>query len=334
MLESLSGHTSRWRSFTIYGPAPAITVFVRFLDGFDLTSLANLKVCYEELVTPLALDTCEATLPPSFHTLDMNMSFDTFRTLDVHWSALTSFAGPFSDPASFYRFISMTRQLVSLHVTCIGDVQAINRGQPVVHENIRCLTLNVPCSMSPVLDKMLFPNLDELNLSHQGEDEAHNGTCAGRPHQNGEALLCRLVERSQCTPKTLSLDCEVTSSHLRSILRMPGIRFLRLVFDPYNFAETSGFLEALTITPSENLLPGLHELEISSNADVDDLFSNERLQTMILSRWDVPSNGGRLSKLVLLRNGWIEDPRPLFSTSTLALLLMDMQDKGLEMYRG
>ncbi|KAF9024956.1 hypothetical protein BDZ89DRAFT_1068735 [Hymenopellis radicata] len=333
LLQRLSGHASRWRSFDIDGPADAIELFVAFLDGLDLTILASLKVSYNmlEIATPLSSGIYEVTLPPSLRTLDMNISFDTFHILNVHWSALTSFTGPFSDPGSFYRFIGMTRQLVSLHVTCIGDSQGSDRGQPVVHENLRRLTLNVPCSMSPVLDKMSFPNVDELNLSHQGDDETH-GTCAGRPHQNGEALLCRLVERSRCTPTTLSLDCEVTPLHLRSILRMPSIVSLRLVLGCDTLPETSEFLDALTINPSEKLLPSLRELEISTNTLYDHLFNNERLQTMILSRWNVAPNAARLSKLALfkLHHRFPEDPRPLYSTSSLALLLLDMQDNGLD----
>ncbi|KAF9024955.1 hypothetical protein BDZ89DRAFT_1068734 [Hymenopellis radicata] len=324
LMSTLSGHSSRWRSFEIYGSEVVLKEFFnRLASGIHFNTLESLKVLYRRSPgSPADLGVFDVSLPPTLTSLDMNFAFETLGKLTPHWSALTSVSVPFSGPGSFYQFIVDARNLVSLHISCIANEESEVLLLPFIHPKLCRLTLDTPCSISPVLDQISLPNLSELHLQSHG--------CQSQ--KKAEERLCRLVQRSRCELKVLSLNCTFALSDLIPILQLPSLVSLRVHLDVevYSGAATSALLDTLTVAPTKQVLPGLRELEITTNTLIDFLFPHDRLPAMILSRWNVPKNVARLSKLTLSREDYPEPLHPIYNTSALAFFLWDLEDKGLE----
>ncbi|KAF9018593.1 hypothetical protein BDZ89DRAFT_1073701 [Hymenopellis radicata] len=330
LLGALSGHMARCRSLDMTVTSSSLFPFLSVLDRAHLGILESLTVTYHGRLEDHGpeLKSLNLFFHPSLHSLSMTLPLDYFKAVKIHWPSLTSFAGPFSNSGTFLQFLTSARQLVKLNITCIGSHDRVD-DTPLVHENLRRLTLDSFCSMSPALEKISLPHLDDLIV--QESYEAHI-TCKIRFPMD-HTLLSRLVERSQCKLKSFMLDeaQDVPPEEITSILRLSSITSFRVLLgmDSHMFDKTSTFLELLTVTDSQIFLPSLRELELRFSTTTDGLFINERLPTMVRSRWDVQNDVARLSKLTFSMEESFE-PLPVCSTSMLASLLLDLQDKGLE----
>ncbi len=321
LMATLSGHSARWRSLKIVGSEVVLKVFFRHLaSGIHFKTLESLKV--RGLFTSASdLGLHNVSLPTTLTSLDTNFAFDTFGKLPPHWPALISVSCPFSGPDSFFQFIVTARNLVSLCISSISNKEREVPMTPFVHDKLRRLTLDTR-SITPVLDNISLPNLQELHLQSRGSSSQKQ--CPER--------ICLLIQRSRCALKVLSLNCSLKLSDLIPILQLRSLVSLRVHLDDefYVEAATSAFLDTLTVTSKKQLLPGLEELEISTNTVVDFLFTTDRLPAMILSRWNVPDNVTRLSSLTLSKEEYPDGPHLIYNTSALAFSLWDMEDKGLK----
>ncbi|KAF9018601.1 hypothetical protein BDZ89DRAFT_1073714 [Hymenopellis radicata] len=331
LLGALSGHMARCRSLDMTVTRSSLLSFLSVLHRAHLGILESLTVtCHGRLKDHgPELKSLNLFFHPSLHSLDMTLPLDYFKAVKIHWPSLTSFAGPFSNSGTFLQFLTSARQLVKLDITCIGSHDRVD-GKPLVHENLRRLTLDSSCSMSPALEKISLPHLDDLIV--QQSDEYHVTCKTNSP--TDDSLLFGLVERSQCKLKTFTLDDDhedIPPEKITSILRLSSITSFRVLLGMtfHLFDKTSTFLDLLTVTDSQIFLPSLRELDLWFCTTTDGLFINERLPTMVRSRWDVQSDVARLSKLTFSMEESLE-PHPACSTSMLALLLLDLEDKGLE----
>ncbi|KAF9009189.1 hypothetical protein BDZ89DRAFT_1143929 [Hymenopellis radicata] len=276
-----------------------------------------------------SLDTYNLVLPPSLHTMNMNLPLDVFNTVTVHWSSLTSFTGPFSGSGSFLRFIVEARNLICLKISCIGDAEDSHPGALFVHENLTDLTLTPSCSMSHALDHVSLPHLVNLSI---GYDFGSHGVCPLRRRPNWEAIVSRLLDRSQCNLQTFATTTPLPPPAMTPIWRMSSLVSLCLFLpSPDTLNHTATVLETLTVTPSQQPLPRLRSLTIICDTDVAHLFTDSKLMDLIASRWEVPKEVQRLAVLSLVNYSCPESLDMIaYEALPLALFLLDLEDNGLE----
>ncbi|KAF8997657.1 hypothetical protein BDZ89DRAFT_1051892 [Hymenopellis radicata] len=276
--------------------------------GVSLAKLDTLKIFHSPSI-PVELDTLDLVLP-SLRSLNTSITVDSFRT---KWDALTSFTGQFLGPASFHRFIHDASNLEFLEIICIGDVEDVRtvdpRRQAVDHGNLRRLVLDTRRALRPILDKVSFPALHELVL----ERTSHGHSYLEVPEDR---------------------DPGIQLSNFRSILGMSTI--VSLTVNPgESLSNIAACLQSLEITSSAPSLPGLCQLELMHDMGDSHLFITESLQSMIMSRWNTSDNTARLAKFTLA-DAYPERGYPdveaveKYTTSTLALFLLELQEAGLE----
>ncbi|KAF9025410.1 hypothetical protein BDZ89DRAFT_1068289 [Hymenopellis radicata] len=330
VIKALFRHSIRLRSLRINAGGFATKCFFSVLSRVDLRILKNLKLRLHTGFRRPSVKAYDIVFPPSLLSLDMDLAFNAFKSVTGEWRALASFRGPFGGPGSFYRFIAAADSLAHLSISCIGDEADGETGPVVVHENLIDLTLGRSCSMSLVLDKMSLPRLETLRIT---DSDGLHETCPRESRRDEDALLSRLLERSGCKLKTfiqgaISLEPRTQAA----IWRMSTLISLQIDLDcpTYESNEISALLDSLTVTPSQQPLPGLRELAITCYLSADHLFTNSKFGDMIESRWNVPGDVSRLSKLTMVNcYGGRGEPRIAHDTSTLTLLLLELEDKGL-----
>ncbi|KAF9048006.1 hypothetical protein BDZ89DRAFT_799890 [Hymenopellis radicata] len=257
--------------------------------------------------------------------MNMNLPLDMFSTATVHWSSLTSFTGPFSGSGSFLRFIVEARNLIRLKISCIGDMGNSHPGALFVHENLTDLTLTLSCSMSLALDQLSLPRLINLSIGYRF---GSHGTCPLQHRRSWEAIVSRLLDRSQCNLQTFMTIAPFPPPALTPIWRMSSLVSLCLFLDsPDTLNHTATVLENLTVTSSRQHLPRLRSLTIICDTVDAHFFTDSKLLDLIASRWKVPTEVQRLAVLSLTNYSC---PDIAYEALPLALFLLDLEDKGLE----
>ncbi|KAF9031969.1 hypothetical protein BDZ89DRAFT_1131578 [Hymenopellis radicata] len=120
---------------------------------------------------------------------------------------------------------------------------------------------------------------------------------------------------------------------MTAIWRMSNLISLHLHLGDEEYSllsQVSTLLDRLTVTPSQQPLPGLRELEITCDMTVEHLFNNSKLHDLVASRWNVTGNVSRLSKLTLENYMQAVEPHITYGTSTLASFLLNLKDQGLD----
>ncbi|KAF9034968.1 hypothetical protein BDZ89DRAFT_1062222 [Hymenopellis radicata] len=330
VLDALSGHSIRLQELEIYAGKLETECFFDMLSKSDLRLLKCLKV---QTHGPFpVLEAYDIVFHASLRSLKMDLPFTAFKSVQGQWQTLTSFTGPFAGAASFHRFIAAAENLARLRISCIGDEEDSQTRTVFVHEKITHLTLGPSCSMSLALDNISLPRLEKVILD---EDNGPHSTCPPQPRQNYDTVLSRLLDRSQCNLKTFILGGAVNlePQTLTSIWRMSNLISLQLHLGDavyHSSSEVSTLLDSLTVTPSQQPLPGLRELEIACGLTVDHLFTNSKLYDLVASRWNVTGNVSRLSKLTLENYIEPDEPHITYETSTLASFLLNLKDQGLD----
>ncbi|KAF9031993.1 hypothetical protein BDZ89DRAFT_1158679 [Hymenopellis radicata] len=331
VLDALSGHSIRLQELEMYAGRSETKCFFDMLSKADLRLLKRLRVRTDGPFP--ALQAYDIVLPSALRSLDMDLAFNAFKSVQGQWQTLTSFVGPFAGAESFHRFIVAAENLASLRISCIGDDEDSQTRTVFVHENLTHLTLGPSCSMSLALDNISLPRLEQLILD---DDNGPHSTCPAQPRQDYDTVLSRLLDRSQCNLKTFDNAAGVylEPQTLTSIWRMSNLISLYLNLDDQEYpllSEVSTLLDSLTVTPSQQPLPSLRELRIISST-VDDhlVFTNSKLYDLVASRWNVTGNVSRLSKLTLENHIDIDEPRITYETSTFASFLLNLQAQGLD----
>ncbi|KAF9018875.1 hypothetical protein BDZ89DRAFT_336513 [Hymenopellis radicata] len=325
VLEALSGHSIRLQELEIYTGRLETECFFDMLSKADLRLLKRLEV-HTHGPFPV-LEAYDIVFHASLRSLKMDLPFSTFKSVQGQWQTLTSFIGPFAGAASFHRFIVTAENLARLGISCIGDEEDSQTRTVFVHENIIHLTLSPSCSISLALDNISLPHLENLILD---EDYGQHSTCPVQPHQNYDTVLSRLLDRSQCNLKTFdNASVYLEPQTMTAIWRMSSLISLHLHLRAavYHLSQVSTLLDSLTVTPSQQLLPGLRELGITCDMTVDHLFNNPKLYDMVASRWNVTGNVSRLSNLVLENRIKLYEP---LVTSTFASFLLNLKAQGLD----
>ncbi|KAF9018880.1 hypothetical protein BDZ89DRAFT_1164966 [Hymenopellis radicata] len=327
VIDALSGHIIRLQELDIYTGRLETECFFDMLSKSDLRLLKCLKV---QTHGPFpALKAYDIVFHASLRSLKMNLPFSAFKSVQGQWQTLTSFIGPFAGAGSFHRFIIAAENLARLRISCIGDEEESQTRTVFVHENITHLTLSPSCSISLALDSISLPHLENLILH---EDNGRHSTCPVQPRQNYDTVLSRLLDRPQCNLKTFDTAAVYLEPQtMTSIWRMSNLISLHLNLGYAEYpllSDVSTLLDSLTVTPSQQPLPGLRELAITCDMTVDHLFNNSKLYDMLASRWNVAGNVSRLSKLTL--ESYVHEPHITYETSTLASFLLNLKDQGLD----
>ena len=285
----------RWRTFTCIGPASVLRLFNE-MDSFESETLEAVTLrCTEGVEFPRVTQS-DVTFSSSLRYLDVN--FD-FPQLKPQWDKITSLRMGFTTPLQCHNILSQMTNLASLHLIHIGDSQSASAHHtPILLHNLRQLKLSA-CAINKVLDDLRLPNLEQLYLTQpqaRGEEEevahtSHNANEWTRCPNNSSNVvierISRLLRDAVVPLRVLDVAWAVSLDVLLPVMRhhCSKVTTLRVQLRPANVNSAPALLDALVASTQDSILPNLSEFSLGFHRCRDTIFTGQKLERMVRSRW-------------------------------------------------